>query len=235
MSLFHSPTKRLLCVIAALSLLPFSLGAQVLSSRAFIRSQIKHYGECRSIAFTKNGASLMIYGKNGFATNSCPKVLVSTLESVNSQDFSIDDVQLSESGGWLVLYNKLSCSWEKVPSDLESTIRNTYAANKPLRLAAFNDAGEWVAMDVDSKIYTSSQELRDWIDEGLRMMGALRYVCISEDAKIAIFESGYRAVGELPEPLRKALNEADFKVGCVKTAGDSWFISDGIKKYECNF
>ena len=227
--------KHLLLILTALCLLPPGLNAQILSSRSFIRSQMKHYGECRNIAFTSKGASLMVYGKNGYATNSCPKVLVNLLESVNAQDQSIDDVQLSENGGWLVLYNKLNCTWEKVPASLEATIRDSYAKNIPLRLATFNDAGDWIVMDADKKISASSQELRDWIYEGLQQMGGLRCACISDNAKLAVFERGYRTIGEIPESLRKALNETTFSVSCIKLNGDSWFISDGVKRYECNF
>ena len=88
-------------------------------SREFIRESIRKYGECCNVAITKTNGDVMLYGRNGYATNGCPSGLNQTLKELNRQEQHIKDVQLTENGRWLVLYGTNGYSWSDIPYGLE--------------------------------------------------------------------------------------------------------------------
>jgi len=46
----------------------------------------------------------MLYGRNGCARKGCPESLNEAITELNNDAEFIDDVQLTESGNWLVLF-----------------------------------------------------------------------------------------------------------------------------------
>jgi len=48
---------------------------------------------------------------------------------------------------------------------------------------------------------------------------------------VAVFESGYKYLGNVPEVLKQALREARMDVVHVKIAGTAWFFSDRNGRY----
>ena len=56
--------------------------------------------------------------------------------------------------------------------------------------------------------------------------GALLYVTLTDDAKIAVFERGYSYMGSYPEYLRETIRKSSFNPKVIKMAGDSWFFAD---------
>ena len=70
-----------------------------------INESIKKYGECRTGAITKGGPGVEIWGTNGYSTNEyCHKDFVETLSACNKHKYTINDVALTESGGYLVVF-----------------------------------------------------------------------------------------------------------------------------------
>lgn len=56
--------------------------------------------------------------------------------------------------------------------------------------------------------------------------GMLWAACVTDDAIVAVYESGYKMLGEDPESLKKALKETHLDVYRLKIAGESWFFAD---------
>jgi hypothetical protein len=91
-------------------------------SREFIRENIRKYGECRNVAITKTNGDVMIYGRNGYATDGCPSGLNNALKELNNEEAYIKDVQLTENGNWLVLYGSNGYRWSNIPYGLQETL-----------------------------------------------------------------------------------------------------------------
>ena len=212
-------------ILAALVFLSTAVSYAQPSDRSFIREQISNRGGCRNVAITCTNGDLMLYGRNGWAANYCPKALTDALNELSNNNEFIDDVQLTENGEWLILYGDNGLRWSNIPYRMEVQLRKYNADNEIITSAVFNDVGEWVII-TDEHISASSDDVMDWLEGGIEKYGQLWTCCLTDDAAVAVYEGGYRFLGEVPESLKDTLNEVDFDVYRVKIAGTAWFISD---------
>lgn len=221
--------KKSVLLILTLTI-PFGVFSQ---GREYIRSQIKAKGECRNVAITQTNGDLMLYGKNRWASTGCPKSLTDALDELNDEKQYIDDVQLTEAGRWLILYGNNGFRWNDIPYSLERKIREYNSDNEVITSVTFNDAGDWIVI---SKNYysASDQRIQAWLKEGNEKYGQLWAACITEDACVAVFETGYQFLGNVPYSLKNALKETRINVFRLKIAGDSWFFADFQGSYHYN-
>lgn len=216
--------------LLAVSLLVFFCQVSIAQGRDFIREKIKYYGECKNVAITKTNGNLMLYGKNGWAGTGLPSGLSDALHEINSNNELIDDVQLTENGSWLILIGDNGFQWNDIPYSLERKIREWNSQNEVVTSVTFNDAGQWVAVS-RNYISASEQWIQDWLVEGGQKYGTLWAVCITNDAMVACYESGYKYYGEVPETLKDALKNETRNVFRIKIAGTSWFYADESGSY----
>lgn len=120
-----------LAFIPLMMLLSVTLVSAQARSRSYIREQITENGQCRNVAITKYNGDLMLYGRNGWAASGCPTALTNALNELNDESEYINDVQLTESGKWLILYGDNGCRYStNIPYSLEE------------KLKEFNEDGE---------------------------------------------------------------------------------------------
>ncbi|HMZ95311.1 MAG TPA: hypothetical protein PLD56_12395 [Chitinophagales bacterium] len=201
--------------------------------RAYIKQQIREEGECRNVAITKTNGDLMLYGKNGCARSGCPQSLNEAITELNNDNQFIDDVQLTENGRWLILYGNNGFRWNDIPYSLEKKIREYNNQNEVITSVTFNDAGDWIVITTN---YFSSSDTRinEWLKEGNEKYGQLWAACVTDDAIVAVFQSGYKFFGEVPYSLKEALRNTRLDVFRLKIAGDAWFFADKNGIYEYN-
>ncbi len=202
-------------------------------NRNFIKECIAEYGSCRNVAITKYNGDVMLYGRNGWAAEGCPKGLTDALNDLNDDGETIVDVQLTESGDWLILYGDNGLRWSDIPQDLEDKLREWNADGETITSVAFNDSGDWVAI-CESYVSSSDEDIQEWMVEGMDDYGTVWAACVTEDAIVLVYESGYSYLGEIPSTLEDALYETDLDVFYLKIAGDSWFMADKDGSYAYN-
>lgn len=219
--------KILSILFITISIIPLKLNAQ---GRSFIREAINEYGQCRNVSITKTNGDLMLYGRNGYASNGCPQDLISALKELNYSNEYIDDVQLTEAGRWLILYGNNGFRWNDIPYSLEKKIREYNTNGEVVYSVTFNDDGDWIVIS-ENYYSASSSEIQEWLKKGADEYGKLWTACITSDAAVAVYENGYRFLGNYPQTLRSKLLSANFNVVRLKIAGSAWFFSDGASKY----
>lgn len=64
--------------------------------------------------------------------------------------------------------------------------------------------------------------------------GGLWAVCVTDDAMVAVFERGYRFIGDVPYSLKTALQQTKLDVYRLKIAGSAWFFADKRGNYRYN-
>lgn len=198
--------------------------------RSYIRQQIQSHNECRNVAITEYSGNLMLYGRNGWAGTGLPQGLTTALNELNSDKEYIDDVQITEGGSWLILYGNNGFRWNEIPYSLERKIREWNSTNEIITSVTFNDAGDWIAVS-QNYISASSQWIQDWLANGCDRYGQLWAVCVTGDAMVAVYESGYKFYGNVPQSLQDALNTETRNVYRLKIAGTSWFYADKYGSY----
>lgn len=213
-----------LLLLLAVSLVATSAFAQ--RDRNYVKKQIRKWGTCRNVALTKTNGDVALYGTCGYAASDVPSGLADKLKELNRSNILIDDVQLTESGKWCVLYGKNDATWTtNVPSGLASKINEFHNNNYVVRSISFNDYGDWVIVS-DEYYATSSSEITNWLKNASNKWGKLWAVCITDDAAIAVFARGFAYKGNVPEDLKQALRETSFDVFRLKVSGTSWFFAD---------
>lgn len=222
--------KLKITTLAVACLLALGISAQ--NSRQFIRQQIKEKNECKSVAITKTNGDAMIYGNNGWAAQGCPSAFQKKLGELNNRHETIQDINLSESGRWCILWGENGMSWDRLYPALEREMRDYNEAQETITTITFNDSGDWAVVTTEH-ISASDPDLQDWLVSGCEDYGKLWTVCITDDAAVAVYEEGYKFLGDVPKDLKDALVNCSSDVYIVKIAGSSWFFrcTDGYWSY----
>ena len=220
---------RSLLLVMAFCLTAISANAQ--RDRNYVKSQIKKWGTCKNVAITRTNGDVALYGKCGYAASNIPTGLSNKLKELNKASTLIDDVQLTESGKWCVLYGKNDATWTtNIPSTLADKINDFHNNNYVVRSISFNDYDDWVIVS-DEYYATSSTELTNWLKNGSNSWGRLWAVCVTDDAAVAVYENGFCYRGNVPEDLKEALRSTSFDVFRLKISGTSWFFADTNGNY----
>ena len=201
--------------------------------RAYIKEQIRIEGECRNVAITKTNGDLMLFGLNGCARSGCPSSLDNTIIELNNDREFIDDIQLTEEGRWLILYGYNGIRWNDIPYSLENKLREYNDNDEVITSVTFNDDNDWIV--ITTQYFTSSDNrISTWLKEGNEQYGQLWAACITDDALVAVYATGFRFLGEVPQSLINALEKTRLNVYRLKIAGQSWFFADIDGNYEYN-
>lgn len=207
-----------------------SISGASAQGREYIRNCIERWDDCRNVAITKTNGDLALHGRNGYAVSECPTSLVNALKDLNNKNEYIDDVQLTENGNWLILYGDNGCRWQGIPYDLERTLRDYNNDNEVITSVTFNDDGDWVVITT-KHFSTSNSGMTNWLKEGLEKHGKLWAVCVTDDAAVAVYENGYKFLGNVPDSLKDKLRTSSLDVYRLKIAGTSWFMADKKGNY----
>lgn len=225
-------SRRALRPVLMIMLLMVSLTAAA-QGRSYIRNCISSWGDCRNVAITKSNGDVAIQGRNGYAVSDCPQNLVNKLKELNRNNDYIDDVQLSENGAWVILANTNDCYWYGVPYSLGEKLKNLRARGEVINSVTFNDGGDWVVI-TDNYISTSDSNVTEWLSSGSDDYGNVWTVCITDDAMVAVYDRGYKFLGNVPQSLKTALRNSSMDVYRLKIAGTAWFFADKSGNYNYN-
>ena len=214
-----------LCILASLPMTAQS------NDRSYIRNAIKNWGECRNVAITKYNGDIALYGRNGCARSGIPASLDRAITRLNKEGKYIDDIQLTDAGSWLIIVDDNGLEWNNIPSDLEAQLRKYNRDGQVINSVTFNDSGDWIIITNDYYC-TSHSEVTKWLKDGGDRYGQLWCACITDDAMVAVYEKGYKFLGEVPDDLKRKLNSTSLNVYRLKIAGTSWFFADKNGNYD---
>lgn len=198
--------------------------------RAAIREAIEKEGNCRNVAITETNGDLALFGRNGVKPLNISEALYYNLSKLNKADEYIDDVVLTEKGSWLILYGDNNSVYFDIPYTLELKLAEFKNDGEVITSAVFNDNNDWIIVSTKS-ISSSDKRLQDWLVEGLETKGSLWTVCLTNDACVAVYEDGYKFLGNIPTELRAALGAAQLNVYRLKIAAQSYFFADKNGNY----
>jgi len=225
--------KKFLMSFMAIIAIAASTSTLSAQSREYIRNAISEWGECRNVAITKTNGDLALYGRNGCARSGCPRDLNDAIVELHDDGEYIDDIQLTEDGSWLILYGDNGLVWDDIPYSLERKLREYNEMQEVITSVTFNDAGNWIV--ITTNYFSSSHsEVNEWLKDGNEEYGQLWAACVTDDAIVAVFEDGYKFLGNVPESLKKALRKTDLDVYRLKIAGTAWFFADKDGNYRYN-
>lgn len=204
------------------------------AGRKFLRDKIKEWGECKNVAMTLTGGDVALYSTNGWAAQGAPKAMTTKIKELHDADKLIDDIVLTESGSWLILWGNNGISSYGTPPSLFSKLEKWNDEDEVITSVTFNDDGDWIAI-TKNKYSASSDKILDFIQDGSEKYGKLWAAHLTDDGLVLCYENGYKFLGNVPENLKKKLNETKMDVFRIKFLSDgSYFIADFNGKYAYN-
>lgn len=221
--------KKIILLFASLAMI---LSMQAGTSREYVKQNIIEENECKTVAITESNGDAMIYGRNGWAADNCPSDLIETLHELNDMNEEIQDIHLTDDGRWLILYGNNGIHWNNLYYELKEKMSEYNNKGEKITNVAFNDYRDWIII-TPKHISASSDELLEWLNEGCERHGQLWTACMTYDAVVAVYESGFKFYGNVPEDLKEALTTCSSDVYIVKMSGESWFFrcTDGFWRY----
>lgn len=225
--------SSILRLAGVLAFVIVGFAAQAQNSRQYIRENIDEWGQCSNVAITRTNGDVAIYGSNGWAASQVPSGMTAAFRDLHDREKTLKDIVLTEDGSWLILWGGNGYNSEGLTSSLSNKLRQFNDDREELTSVAFNDAGEWAIVGV-SHIAASSDAIEDWLLSGLDDYGTLWSVHMTDDSMIAVYENGYKFLGDVPESMKDALRNTDLNVYRAKFAGQSWFFADRNGNYQYN-
>lgn len=202
------------------------------SPRENIAQQIKASEECTSVALTEANGNAIIHRRNEWYAEGCPNAFTEALYDLQVRDVELQDIHLTELDRWLVLYDENKIASDLLYENLKQKIANCQEDGEKITTVTFNDNGYWVIITT-KQISASNDDLMDWIKDGCEQYGQIWTACITNNAAIAVYESGFKYFGNIPEDLKEALRTCESDIYTVKVAGDAWLFrcTNGYSRY----
>lgn len=197
-----------------------------------IKESIKKYAQCRTGAITKSGPGVEIWGTNGYSTNEyCNKDLVEILRDCNKHKYTINDVAITESGGYLVVFEDNRTAYFGIGSEAMVNWLIKYRNDKKkITSVAFTDEGRWAIVTETS--YIADEYTLDVMDEARAKYGYINSVSLSGNSVVVCCDGGvyYK---NAPKKLIERLNIVNFLPKVIKfTDNGLLLITDGDKQFD---
>ncbi|MBQ8493962.1 MAG: hypothetical protein IJ464_06770 [Alistipes sp.] len=200
------------------------------NSRYYIKESIEAWGKCRSVAISSYSGNMALTGHNSVAMQDLPEELSLKLREINLAKEYIEDVQITDEGMWIVLYGGGRISHSILPESLIKGMRRFRDAGEKITSVSFNDDGLWIITS-ESHVLASEQRVTKWLTEGFVDYGRLWSTCVTKYGVVAIYEGGYRYLGEIPDTLKAALSSTKLNIYRLKIIEDAWFFADRDGNY----
>lgn len=225
----------LFCILFCLCiLLPTNTyGQNVLAANKIIKAHPDVY----NMAVTENqGTAILFHG--GFECVGCPASLERTLGEIIAVGDTIIDVQISEQGAWSIVFgnHQILFSDDVLPPQNVMKKALEYAeAQKHITQISFNDQGHFVIMAEES-VTASSEQIMDFLREGVNRYGNIRGISVSDESIIALFDEGVRFLGECNPTIKDDLQQYnDWDLTVIKHCATTWFFRDNEGQHLFNW
>jgi len=222
--------KKLFFVVL---LAAFSCGLLMAQSpRDYVKTTIKQWGQCRSVAFTMLNGTVAIAGRNMAAWQNVPNDLHQQLSAIANRDNGpyISDVQLTEGGQWVIVGDQIIFG-NTVRPELINEVKRLVGRGESINSITLNDFGRWIII-TDTSFSASDSNTGSWLSNNRNNLGSLQTACLTADnSLLAVFDRGMVYQGNLPDGLVKALGSTNLDINLIKVSLDTWFFADANGNY----
>ncbi len=200
----------------------YALGQQIGSAiqrnnkygRNQLRKAIKKWGECNNGTLSLEHGAVALYGSNGYFCSAAVDDRVSSkLKSINKSGGTINDVNITENGNFIVVFNDKE--WYGVlPSALKSAL-DDYSYGTKFKSISFNESGTYAITTSDG--FKSNDALyQSFYDDNVGEYGELFSVNISGDGAVFCYSGGTKYCGRIPDKVETAMRSFSHTAKFVK-------------------
>ena len=179
-----------------------------------LRKAIKKWGECNNGTLSLEHGAVALYGSNGyFCSAAVDDRISSKLKSINKSGGTINDVNITENGDFIVVYNDKE--WYGVlPSGLKSAL-NEYSYGTKFRSISFNESGTY-AITTSDGFQSNNAIYQAFYDDNKDDFGELYSVNVCGDGAVFCYSDGTRYCGRIPNEVESAIRSFSHTARFVK-------------------
>lgn len=179
-----------------------------------LRKAIKKWGECNNGTLSLEHGAVALYGSNGyFCSAAVDDRISSKLKSINKSGGTINDVNITENGNFIVVYNDKE--WYGVlPSGLKSAL-DEYSYGTKFKSISFNESGTY-AITTSDGFKSNNSIYQSFYDENVDDYGELYSVNICGDGAVFCYSDGTRYCGRIPNEVESAIRSFSHTAKFVK-------------------
>ncbi|MBR4897819.1 MAG: hypothetical protein IKZ48_03420 [Prevotella sp.] len=179
-----------------------------------LRKAIKKWGECNNGTLSLEHGAVALYGSNGyFCSAAVDDRISSKLKSINKSGGTINDVNITENGNFIVVFNDKE--WYGVlPSALKSAL-DDYSYGTKFRSISFNESGTY-AITTSDGFKSNNAIYQSFYDDNVDEYGELFSVNISGDGAVFCYSDGTRYCGRIPDKVETAMRNFSHTAKFVK-------------------
>jgi hypothetical protein len=172
-----------------------------------LRKAIQKWNECNNGTLSLEHGAVAICGCNGyFCSAAVDNSISSKLKSINKSGGTINDVNITENGNYIIVYNDKE--WYGVlPSGLKSAL-DDYPYGSKFKSISFNESGTY-AITTSNGFKSNNAIYQSFYDENVEEFGKLYSVNICGDGAVFCYSDGARYCGRIPNEVETAIHQFD--------------------------
>lgn len=193
-----------------------------------ITKSIKEWDECKTGAITETGAGVAIYSTNGYSYTGIPTQMADKIKELNKNNKIINDVALSGSTWWCVIYDK-NIYYGVIPDKLKEKLDLYYKDGEEIMSVSINSTGDFTLV-TDKHITASNDTDYQNMLKAKEKFGHIYSACTTPKGLVVCCENGC-FYSNIPTNVEQKIKEVSFIPKVVKfTDSGTMLITDGEKK-----
>lgn len=170
-----------------------------------LRKAIKKWGECNNGSLSLEHGAVAVYGSNGyFCSSAVDDRISSKLKSINKSGGDITDVNITENGNFIIVYNSGKEWYGVLPSALKSAL-DDYSYGTKFKSISFNESGTY-AITTSDGFQSNNSVYQAFYDDNVGEFGELLSVNICGDGAVFCYSNKTRYCGRIPDEVETAIN-----------------------------
>ncbi|MDO4819232.1 MAG: tetratricopeptide repeat protein, partial [Prevotella sp.] len=175
--------------------------------RSSIKKNINKWGECKNGTLSIKHGAIAIYKSNGYAYSyGVDKRLSSKIKEINNAHKSIDDVNITDNGYFIVVYDDGTDWYGVIPSSLSTALKK-YPNGTVFRSISFNDETGVYAITTSESFESNNKMYNDCFNENIGTKGQLLSANINDNGCVFCFSKGVEYCGYIPNNLKPAVKD----------------------------
>lgn len=184
---------------------------------------------CRTGAITENSRGIAITGDNGYCyTAEVNNEMKNKLKEYNSAGYKIQDVTMTDSGYWCIIWGKNGW-WGYVPDKMKELLHKYNNDGEEIWSVSICENGNFTIV-TDKHFYASHEVDNKNMKTALEKFGTIYSCCITNLGIVVCCERGvyYK---NIPTKVETGIKDQDFKIRVVKyTDSGTYLITDGERR-----
>ena len=180
-----------------------------------LRKSIKKWGECKNGALSLEHGAVALYGSNGyFCSAAVDDRISSKLKSINKSGGNVTDVNITENGDFIIVYNSGKRWYGVLPSALKTAL-DRYSYGTQFKSISFNESGTY-AITTSDGFESNNSVYQAFYDDNIGDFGELLSVNICGDGAVFCYSDKARYCGRIPDDVESAIRRFSHTANFVK-------------------